>query len=96
MNAWSKEAVNQTLQSLRQHQLVILRRLRNGPLTEFELIREVAANSGFPEEQCADHIGEWLEELRVDGLVWSGTLTNTRNQKLHAAALTQKGRDLVD
>ena len=43
-----------TIDALRQHQLVILRRLRNGPLTEFELASQVADHSGFSAEQCDD------------------------------------------
>lgn len=87
--------MNDTLQSLRQHQLVILRRLRSGPLTEFELVREVAASSGYSIEQCTDGIADWLEELRGEGLIWSGGLTNADGQRLLAAALTNKGRQLV-
>lgn len=84
-----------TTESLRQHQLVIMRRLRNGPLTEFELIREVSTHSGHNEEQCADRMADWLEELRQEGLVWSGTLANANGQKIMAAALTSRGRELV-
>jgi len=84
-----------TLQSLRHHQLVILRRLRHGPLTEFELGREVAASSSYSPEQCADQMSDWLDELRSEGLVWSGSLSNAAGQKLLAAALTQRGRELV-
>jgi len=87
--------VTQTLQSLRQHQLVILRRLRSGALTEFELSKEVADSSGFTAEQCADNMTDWLEELRAAGLVWAGSLTNAAGQSLWAAALTQRGRELV-
>jgi hypothetical protein len=36
-----------TLDTLAQHQLVILRRLRAGPLTEFELAREIAEHSAY-------------------------------------------------
>ena len=84
-----------TVQTLRQHQLVILRRLRNGPLTEFELSGEVAGSSAYTVEQCADHMQDWLDELRGEGLVWSGSLTNSSGQRLSAAALTNKGRELV-
>ena len=83
------------IESLRQHQLVILRRLRQGPLTEFELIREVATHSGHSAEQCADLIPDWLEELRLEGLVWAGALTNAEGQRLMAAALTRRGKELV-
>ena len=85
----------ETLQALRQHQLVILRRLRVGPLTEFELAREVAGSSGFTAEQCSDNMAEWLIELRAEGLIWAGALTNAKGQELMAAALTDKGRNLV-
>lgn len=84
-----------TIDALRQHQLVILRRLRNGPLTEFELVREVADHSGHTAEQCNDLIGEWLDELRRQGLVWSGELSNADGQSILSAALTNKGKELV-
>ena len=84
-----------TIQKLAQHQLVILRRLRTSPLTEFELTREVAEHSGFTVEEAADHIGEWLDELRTDGLVWSGELQNSEGQRIVAAALTKHGRELI-
>lgn len=84
-----------TLEALRQHQLVILRRLRKGPLTEFELVREVANHSGHTLEQCEEKMGEWLEELRMEGLVWAGALTNAHGQRMMAAALTRAGVDLV-
>lgn len=84
-----------TLEALRQHQLVIMRRLRESPLTEFELVREVAEHSGHSYEQAADLMPEWLEELRVEGLVWSGHLSNATGQKILAAALTKRGRELV-
>ncbi len=45
-----------TLDSSRQHQLVILRRLRNTRLTESELAREVAAHSGYSTEDAADRM----------------------------------------
>ena len=64
-----------TLNELRHSHLVIVRRLRNGPLTEFELAHEVAESSSYSEEQAADRMEAWLEELRVDGLIWSGRMT---------------------
>ena len=85
----------ETIEALRQHQLVILRRLKNSPLTEFELSAEVAEHSGFSQEQAAGLMAEWLEELRQDGLVWSGTLSNGNDQRIMAAALTKRGRELV-
>ena len=84
-----------TIGSLRQHELVILRRLRGGPLTEFELVQEVAEHSGYTVEQCADNIADWLEALRFEGLVWAGSLANSEGQKIMAAALTGRGKELV-
>ena len=84
-----------TLDALRHHQLVILRRLRTGPLTEFELASEVAEHSGYDVEQCADNMADWLEELRLEGLVWAGVLTNCDDQRIAAAALTKRGTELV-
>ncbi|UCF34077.1 MAG: hypothetical protein JSV78_01980 [Phycisphaerales bacterium] len=85
----------QTIDSLRQHQLVILRRLLHGPLTEFELSREVAAHSGYAPDEAAERMSAWLEELREEGLVWAGRLTNDSDQHISAAALTRRGRELV-
>ncbi len=85
----------QTIDQLRQHQLVILRRLRQSPLTEFELASEVAEHSGFSTEECADRLAEWLDELRKEGLVWAGSLSNAQGQQIMTAALTTRGRDLV-
>ena len=84
-----------TLDALQQHQLVILRRLRKGPLTEFELASEIAEHSGYTVEQASDNMNEWLEELRAEGLVWAGVLTNDNGQRLFAAALTKRGTELV-
>ncbi len=88
--------MNTTIQSLRQHELVILRRLRNGPLTEFELASEIAEHSGFTPEETADSVAGWLETLRDEGLVWAGALQNADGQHLMAAALTRQGRELVN
>ena len=85
----------ETLSRLRQHQLVILRRLRRGPLTEFELANEVAEHSGYTVEDCSDNMVDWLEELRFAGLVWAGPLANNDGQQIMAAALTNYGRELV-
>ena len=87
--------MNSTLDELRQHELVILRRLRPGPLTEFELASEVAEHSGFTTEQAADMMADWLDSLRLDGLIWAGTLSNATDQRIMAAALTTRGRELV-
>ena len=85
----------ETIESLAQHQLVILRRLRTGPLTEFELVHEVTNHSGYSAEQCADRMADWLETLRREGLVWAGSLHNADGQQIMAAALTKHGRELV-
>jgi len=87
--------VFETVESLRQHQLVVLRRLRNGPLTEFELASEVAEHSGYSVEQAAERMAEWLDELRKEGLIWAGELQNADDRRLLAAALTSRGRELV-
>ena len=44
--------VVQAFEKLRQHELIILRRLLHGPLTEFELAREVAESSSWTAEQA--------------------------------------------
>lgn len=97
MNDTLNDSNNAVLNSedLRQHELVILRRLRNGPLTEFELAAQVSEHSGFSAVQAAERIGQWLEELRQQGLVWCGKLANNSGQTIHAAALTKRGHELV-
>jgi hypothetical protein len=85
----------ETLQDARQHQLVILRRLLKGPLTEFELSTEIAAHSGFSNDEAGARVREWLDELREEGLVWAGALTNQNGQELYAAALTRRGREIA-
>ncbi len=82
-------------ESLPLHQVVILRRLRKHPLTEFELAREVAAHSGYSEEQAVELMAGWLERLRTEGFIWSGALTNADGQTIMAAALTRRGKELV-
>ena len=84
-----------TLNDMQQHQLVILRRLRNSPLTEFELASEVAGHSGYTDEAAADRMRGWLEELQQLGLIWMGALTNLAGQQLLAAALAVQGRRVV-
>jgi len=84
----------ETLADARQHQLVILRRLAKGPLTEFELANEIARHSGFSEDEAAARVREWLLELRDEGLVWAGTLSNQNGQEIFAAALTRRGREM--
>ena len=85
----------QTLDNLRQHELVILRRLQHGPLTEFELAQEVAEHSGWTPESAADQIGGWLDSLKDDGLVWAGRLYNDGGQHIYASALTRRGQELL-
>ncbi len=84
-----------TINDLRQHELVILRRLRKGPLTEFELASEIAEHSGFTHADATDRIVGWLAELQAKGFVWSGQLFNDAGQSIHAAALAKNGRELV-
>jgi len=87
--------VIETIQSLLPHQLVIMRRLRSGPLTEFELAQTIVERTNFSAEQAAEYMSDWLEALRLEGLIWSGQLTNIDGQRLLAAALTRHGRELV-
>lgn len=84
-----------TIKNLPQHQLVILRRLRHGPLTEFELASEVAEHSGYLHEQATDNMTAWLEELRDEGLIWAGALDNANDQQMWVAALTRAGTELI-
>lgn len=85
----------QTLNDARQHELVILRRLVKGPLTEFELAMEIAEHSGFSIDDATLRVREWLDELRNDGLVWAGRLSNQNGQQIYAAALTRRGREVA-
>ncbi len=85
----------QTLNEFRQHELIILRRLRKHPLTEFELAQEVAEHSGYSAEQASEQMEAWLESLKESGYVWSGKLFNDNGQSICAAALTRAGRELV-
>ena len=87
--------VTQAFEVLRQHELVILRRLRAGPLTEFELAREVAENSTWTSERAFENIQGWLESLKDSGFIWAGKLHNSKGQYIYAAALTRQGQDLV-
>ena len=87
--------MNGTLETLRQQQLVILRRLRNSPLTEFELATQVAEHSGYTEDQTVDKMADWLGDLQADGYIWAGTLSNKRGQQMIAAALTNRGQEIV-
>ncbi len=87
--------VLQAFEVLRQHELIILRRLRRGPLTEFELAREVAENSNWSAEDSFAHITEWMDALQKEGLVWAGKLYNDEGQHIYAAALTRRGQELI-
>ncbi len=87
--------MNDTTAILQQHELVILRRLRDGPLTEFELAGHIADASGYTRERAADMMSDWLEALRGEGLIWAGSLSNSSDQQIMAAALTNRGRELV-
>ena len=87
--------VLQAFEVLRQHELIILRRLRRGPLTEFELAREVAENSNWSSQESFEHIKEWLDGLQKEGLIWAGKLYNKKGQHIYAAALTRRGQKLV-
>jgi hypothetical protein len=86
---------NKSLETLRLHERIMLRCLRDGPLTEFELTHEVAQHSGITSETAAESIGEWLESLRDEGLIWMGQLENANGQRIYAAALTLAGRELL-
>jgi len=88
--------MDMTLDALCQPELIVVRRLRAGPLTEFELAEEVAVNSSYTPEQAADCVARWLDELREKGLVWAGSLFNKRGQTIMAAALTSRGRALLE
>ncbi len=84
-----------TIESLSNPALVVVRRLRSGPLTEFELASEVACQLSYSPEQAVDQLTAWLQELFDEGLIWSGVLSNRRGQQMFAAALTTLGKRLV-
>ncbi len=87
--------MNRILDELCQPELVVVRRLSDGPLTEFELAQEVALSSSYTPEQATERVSFWLQGLREKGLIWAGTLLNKRGQAIMAAALTSRGRELV-
>lgn len=87
--------MNRILDELCQPELVVVRRLSDGPLTEFELAQEVASSSSYTPEQATERVSFWLQGLREKGLIWAGTLLNKRGQAIMAAALTSRGRELV-
>ena len=84
-----------TLDALDQPELVVVRRLSSGPLTEFELAHEVAVSSSYTPEQAEDLMAGWLHTLQEKGLIWVGALSNKAGQRMMAAALTNHGRALV-
>jgi len=84
-----------TIESLSNPALIVVRRLRKGLLTEFELAEEVAEHSSYSVGEAADKLALWLEELRDRGLIWFGQLSNSRGQRIMAAALTSLGMTLV-
>ncbi len=87
--------MNVTIESLSNPALIVARRLRSGPLTEFELASEVACHSSYSPEQAADQLASWVQELFDQDLIWSGVLSNSRGQHMVAAALTNTGKRLV-
>ncbi len=87
--------MNVTIESLSNPALVVVRRLRSGPLTEFELVSEVACHSSYSPEQAADQLASWVQELFDQGLIWSGVLSNRSGQHMVVAALTTLGKRLV-
>jgi hypothetical protein len=93
--SWRMITMNDVLESLRQAELVVVRRLRTGPLTEFELVAEVAEHSGYTTDQAAERMPDLLAGLQDRGLIWSGVLTNRRGQTIMAAALTSHGRSIA-
>ncbi len=84
-----------TFGAMRHHQLTILKQLLPGPLTEFELSQAVSQSTGFGTGVAAEMMPQWLDELKTEGLVWSGSLFNSEDQSITAAALTLRGRHLV-
>ncbi len=87
--------MNVTIESLSNPALIVVRRLRSGPLTEFELASEVACHSSYSPEQAADQLASWVQELFDQGLIWSGVLSNRRGQHMVAVALSNLGKRLV-
>ena len=84
-----------TIGAMRHHQLTILKQLLRSPLTEFELCHAVAQSTGFGTDIAAELMPQWLDELKSEGLVWTGPLYNSDDQSIAAAALTKRGRNLV-
>ncbi len=84
-----------TIEALSNPALVVARRLRSGPLTEFELASEVACHSGYSPEQATEELATWVQELFDQGLIWSGVLSNRSGQHMVVAALTTLGKRLV-
>ena len=84
-----------TIEALSNPAQVVARRLRSGPLTEFDLASEVACHSGYSPEQATEELATWIEELFDQGLIWSGVLSNRRGQHMVASALTNLGKRLI-
>lgn len=61
-------------------------------LTEHELVACVAKKVHKTNFDIQPLIGSLLEKLRFDGLIWCGELTNSSEQKMWAACLTEKGK----
>lgn len=92
---YRRNAMDVIINSLSSPALIMVRRLRVGPLTEFELASEVACHSSYSPEQAADQLAFWIKELFDQGLIWSGVLSNRRGQNIVAAALTNLGMRVV-
>jgi len=87
--------VTTTLEALSKPELAIVRGLVRGPLTEFELAVELASRSGCTPDHAEALLVQQLQELQKKGLIWAGSLSNSRGQVIMAAALTNHGRKLV-
>ena len=87
--------MNVTIESLSNPALVVVRQLRSGPLTAFELASAVASHSSYSPEQATDRLASGLQELFEQGLIWAGVLCNRRGQYMVAAALTNLGKRFV-
>ena len=87
--------MNAIMDSLSNPAVVVLRRLRGGPLTEFEMARAVSESFRYSSDQAADQLIFWLQELFDMGLVWYGVLSNACGQNMLTAALTKLGKELA-
>ena len=59
--------MHMTLDALCHPELVVVRRLSRGPLTEFEHAHDVAVNSSYTPEQAAGRVTNWLNDLQEKG-----------------------------